>query len=200
MMMRSKLTGLTVAIAMLAAPAAHALDLAAVGVLNFHNFTADPEFSNPPDSKLGFGFGGLATFSFAPMVGLQVGALYVPQKIEGSNTVTYNTLQIPVAIRVSPIDLISVGVGGYFAAAMGDKTVVDVDTGAESTATFADDNAEETDIGLLGSVAVKLPVAPLISIVADARYLFGLSEQSTDDTVSIKNRDIQFLVGVNFGL
>lgn len=181
MMLRSKFV-LASAVALatiVAAPAAHALDLAAVGVLNLPNQSTDPEVDL--DGKLGFGFGGLATFGIAPMVGLQVGALYVPSKYEvAGTTVTSDALNIPLAVRVSPIDLLSVGVGGYYTASM------------ETNGT--------SDLGLLGSAAVKFPLAPLLGIVVDARYLFGIKDLAESDAASTKTRDIQVLVGLNFGI
>ena len=81
-------------------------------------------------SKLGMDYGVLASFSMAPLVSLQFGALMdkrkygVKETIEGFGIgeaeVTMNYIQIPVLLRLSVFPGLSVGAGGYYATGTGD--------------------------------------------------------------------------------
>jgi hypothetical protein len=185
---------------------AQAFDLAAVGVLNLSGTSIDPDPAGTEEGgKLGIGFGALAEMEWLPMIGIQFGLLYVKRTttVTGpglDSQLSANMLQIPVMVRISPIDFVSVGAGGYYAFAAGDLTARDNVTGLEVSTPFDSTNVSKSDVGLILGAALKFPIAPTLSLLADARYLLGLKDLDTTGATTSRTRDFQFLVGLNFGL
>src|SRR4051812_44117295 len=76
-------------------------------------------------AKFGFGGGAQVELPLSPMLGLEIGAIYLSRKSEFTNQLTGVSftgtyIQVPVQLRVWLNKFLSVGAGGYFASAMGD--------------------------------------------------------------------------------
>jgi hypothetical protein len=174
---------------------AHALDIKGYGAVNVYN-TAATDLAGATVSttaKPGFGFGAAGAIGIIPFIlEVDVGVLYMKRIwTQSSVDLSYATLQIPVMARVSAIPIISPGVGAYFATAMGDMSV------GSTTTTFASAGFNSLDIGLIGSVEAKFGILPMVKLVVDGRYLFGLTNSAT--TGDAKTREFQLLAGVSVG-
>ncbi len=176
---------------------AHALvNVSAVGSFNITNPKLDP--SNALVTA-GNGFGGGALISFPLMTAfeLETGLLYTPfvthiglAPLEANLTQKY--LVIPVIARFTLLPLISFGAGISYGIKSGDLTS---DNSLFSTAGMSAKN----NLGLTGSIALRLPLAPAFGILVDARYTLGLTDQD-DSASSQKFNQIQILAGLNFKL
>jgi hypothetical protein len=181
---------------------------AEIGVMLGYNMWS-PSFSVPTagvvstvSGKGGF-LGGLSyTASLVPMIGLEIDGLYVTRKadlvltglVNQTQTFSQNVIEIPVLLRLHLMPLISVGVGPYFALGMGNVTV----NGTSESYSAA--GVQTSDFGGVASVQLGLPLG-LVKLSLDARYVLGMKEQSTDtSTNSEKNREIQILAGLKFGM
>lgn len=182
--------------------AASAFDFSLLGTLSVSNYNFSP---NPRlDLSKGVGFGGGATvgFDWVPFFSWETGVLYMSHSITDSTTnldITYRYVDIPLWLRFSPIDLISVNFGAYFGIAA-DATV---DKGTPPGTLFRQDAAgniqRNNDFGLLGGVSLRFPIAPLIKLRMDALYQFGLANISTG-TLSQHSRNLDFFAGFMFDL
>jgi hypothetical protein len=181
---------------------ASAFDLAAVGVLNFTGNSITPDPGAGSSGKLGIGFGALAELEWLPMTSIQLGLLYLTRKSEAGvgNEISVKGLQIPLMVRISPIDFVSVGGGAFYTIGMGDVTAKNTVTNAEASSSFETAGISKSDVGLVLGAALKFPLAPTLSLLADARYLLGLKDVSTSAALETKTHDFQVLLGLNFGI
>jgi hypothetical protein len=155
------------------------------------------------NTKLGFGGGAQVEFGLGPMAGLEVGAVYLGRKTDISplnpafGELTYHYLQVPVQVRIWLNHFITVGVGGYYAMALGDITDANGNTATYSTA-----GLKKSDLGLIGSLGFNVPLAPTTSLMAEGRYAMGLQDINDPAVAgaSTKWTDIQMLVGLRFGM
>jgi hypothetical protein len=113
-----------------------------------------------------------------------------------TSVVEMGSYMVPVIFRTSfvPGGFVNVGAGAYYE--VGSTISQD---GVSST--YAAQGLKNHDLGLVGSAQVRLPLAPLVHVLADARYLMGLTEQSTDvaNHGSTKNRSLQVYAGLSVG-
>jgi hypothetical protein len=151
-----------------------------------------------PDTKLGYGGGAQIEFGLGPMVGLEIGAVYLGRKFQVSGSAvqtTTNYAQIPVQLRYWVGRYFSLGAGGYFAQAIGDVKFSD-----GSSASYASLNEKTSDYGLIGSVGLNAPLSPTASLFAEGRFAYGLDDQNTPAQANpARWQDIQVLVGLRFG-
>src|SRR5579885_2498578 len=194
----------------------HAIVLVILGVLSFGTSSAnagmmhfsifgDGTWSQPDQtgatfsSKLGYGGGAQVEFGLGPMAGLEIGAIYLSRKFNESpstldTTTTY--VQVPVQLRYWVGRYFTIGVGGYYAFAVGDVKFSDGSSVPYSTVGF-----KKNDYGLLGSAGLNFPMGPGTAFFAEGRYAYGLDDQNDPaQTNSTKWRDIQVLVGLRFGM
>lgn len=160
----------------------------------------DSEPNSPTrEPKLGFGGGMLMEFDAAPMVGFETGALYVARTFEQGSpaqTYNYNYLMIPALLRVTALDFLTFGAGGYYAAAMGDVKYAGASTSWNAA------NAKKSDYGVTGALGLLFDVGPLTALRIEGRYNHGLmniEKNSTNGSTS-KWREILFIAGLTFGM
>ncbi len=161
-------------------------------------------FSYTPNTE--YGGGALLEFGIVPFVGLELGALYLPRSFQYTPlyytniTVTLKTIQYPVLLRAYLFDMLSIGAGGYYAKYIsGVKYETSTPAGIQNTSnTLALSNLEESDYGLVGSVAIYIPFSKLSRLMLDGRYTVGLKDNSLA-TNEIKYNDIQVLAGLQVG-
>ena len=143
------------------------------------------------------------------MFNLEIDAIYVNRKFEiatsapTDDTISYQALQIPVLLRINllPGGLVSVGAGGYYEVGMGSISDTNDTNGSVSSETYSSALIKTSDFGLLGSLRVQIPVFIRTHVLVDARYLYGLTEQSTaPSTATIKNRYVQVFAGLGFSI
>ncbi len=192
---------------------AHALEVGVEGGLNFwsapttFSVTAPATATNANSPSAEFMGGAFASFGIMPLFDLEAGIYYANKKntqtsnitVSGSttSTVSVNTASsylFPVLLRTNFLPFVNAGAGVYYEAGTGNVTSNGV---SES---YSAAGLKQSDFGLLVSGQVKLPIAPLIHVLLDARYLLGLTEQSTNSaSYSTKNRYVQLMGGVTFG-
>jgi hypothetical protein len=168
------------------ASASYAATISLVGTGDISN----PSNSGSSDSygnKVGFGGGALMDFRLMERTAFEVGGLYITRKLDDTTTgdVTQtHAIQVPVLLRFYLHPMISIGFGGYWAHASSDAT---------------SQGYKSSDYGLVGGAAVRFPLTQAMRLLVDVRYNDGLANVSTGDA-TIKNRDIQALVGFQFAL
>lgn len=191
------------ALALSALPlSAHALKLSIVGAGNYAN--ADNQSAADYSAKASFGAGGLLEFRLLPAIGLEVGALYVPRQYElGTNSSTYTTkqnlLQVPVMLRANLMNVLSLGVGGYYGKYLGSPTYTAASGTAPLAGQYGSGGLASSDYGTIASLAVYTSLTPLTRLLFDARYV--ISAKAFDEAApDRKFRDVQLLVGLQMGL
>jgi hypothetical protein len=200
MLKASRFLVLGIFVLLSAASASQAGTFSLVGVGD----VSKPSFSDSTDSygsKIGYGGGILFDHGLAPWTSLEIGALYVGRKADDTTTgivASSHAIQVPVLIRWWMVPMFSIAGGGYYARGIGNIDNTD-GSGASSTVSYADDGYKMNDYGLTGSVALRLPLSTSMRLYVDGRYNYGLANiSSVSDTV--KNRDIQVLVGFQFAM
>jgi hypothetical protein len=204
----TEISGLVIVLGLMTASVSEAGTFSLVGVGDVNKPSVGGEAS--PDStgtKVGLGGGALIDFGIAPWTSFEVGALYVNREAVDttlSENVSKHAIQVPVLIRWWLEPMFSIAVGGYFAHGIGDVTTTNSISGGEvSSGSYADNNYKSNDYGLTGSVAIRLPITQSMRFLVDARYNYGLTNYYNDPLnsgVTIKNRDIQALVGFQFAM
>jgi hypothetical protein len=170
---------------------ANAMRFSLVGAANQSKPEYSPEVSTT--GKFGFGGGGLLEFGLVPTLGLELGLLALPRKYEVGNTLAEQSgFQVPVLLRAHLGNIFSLGVGGYYTKYGSDLKL----NGA--TTTYSAANWSDTDYGIATSVAFYSSIGPMTRLLFDARYLIG-AKDNDDGAAEKKFRDIQLLLGVQFG-
>lgn len=181
---------------------AHAIvEVAAVGGtdLTFVSDSSTTSYSVKP----GYAFGAMGQLDLNPAMGLEVDALYIQRKYgyaagPFSGDISAKYFMLPVLVRITALPILSVGIGGYYAQAIGD--ISGTLNGAEFTQSFSSGNISNSDFGGVASVQLKSSLAPFMSLLLDARYILGLKNISTVSGQDKKMRDFQALAGISFGL
>lgn len=185
---------------------AFALKLSIVGVGNLSSPEPRPSFVDYT-AEGAFGGGGLMELGLLPTLGLEFGALYAPRKFSYNTspdvtvTKTMNMVQIPVVLRATLGGVLSLGLGGYYALYNSDQqTEVKSDRGTVlSTSSYLLNNHEETDYGIVTSLALYVPFTPLSRFVLDGRYNMGVKDNDLGPNET-KYNDIQILAGIQLGM
>lgn len=140
----------------------------------------------------------------------ETGLLYVTRSIaNGTFTSMASALQVPLLARYDVIsDLVSVGLGGYYAYGIG-QVGTDGQDGVTRYVGYDTAGIHRIDYGIVASVGGSYPVADEVDIMADVRYNYGLARESTsgvyDPSLGTGNsnlyfRMVQALVGFRFFL
>lgn len=189
---------------------AQAFELGVLGGLHYTHVAIDPTAAGVKYlSKGAPSFGVYIETSMTPLMGFELGAFYVPRKyqatLDSTNTdvtTTITQFQIPALIRFHLIPLLSFGVGGYYAHSLGDIHTEGKSFNIPVTqnASYDSQFLSENEFGVLGSVRLEVPILPLMSVMADVRYLRELKNLNTSATSThIKFHGAQMLVGASFG-
>jgi hypothetical protein len=182
-----------------------AFDVSVVGIGDIATPSADPSFEI--GNKFGLGFGANLEVDIAPMWSLEAGLFHVNRKYAAENialggllspTVSSRYLMIPLLLRWGLLETFTIGAGGYYASALGDLSLSQGSISVDIP--YSNLSLSKSDFGLVGSARLKLPLAPTLSILADGRYLLGLSDVNEISSQSFKWRDMQFLLGLAFGI
>ncbi len=183
------------------------LSVSAVGTLDFSNASISTAAANVNTSlgtSVGFGF--LASTSVIPMFSLELGALYVPRKVNindsnGNNLSTTKApyLEIPLLLRFTALPIVSIGAGPYYAHSAGSLTVSAPNV-ADTSPSFSDQGVATSDFGVEASVAASFPILPMLSVMGDLRYLWGLTNLDSSGVTTNHARDVEFLVGLTLSL
>jgi opacity protein-like surface antigen len=146
------------------------------------------------DSLIGLG-GGIGTeFHLNETFGIGLDVLYIQKKLgaeindEFEISVQTNYLMVPLLLRVSPIEMLTFGLGGYFAYGIGETSI----TVNDVTITDDIDDDAQTDYGLTVALGAKFPLSDQIGIFLEGRYNMGLKDM--DNSV----QDIQGFVGLSY--
>jgi hypothetical protein len=186
-------------IGLVTAPASQAGSYSLVGVGDYAN-------QNPSvTSKLGLGGGILFDDFVTRGVQFEFGALYLTRKFDSgggssdSLELTYHEIQVPVLLKFRLLPLFHIGVGGYWATAVGSVDDEDSTSPSKSNSSesISDAGMKSIDYGLLGTAGFALPLGRGgTHFLIDARYAYGLANVSNSGTTN--NRDIEILAGFSF--
>jgi hypothetical protein len=156
-------------------------------------------------SKAAFGGGFLVGFNLNFVTELEFGALYMGRHYtypvaSGTGEDSYSRYEIPVILRLNLLKYLTIGGGAYYSVPTGQSTYTLTPSGSSgsSTTSNAADNFKN-DFGGVGSVSIKIPLNIATSLVLDGRYLYGLINTTKASAETIKTRDIEALIGFNFG-
>lgn len=165
---------------------APAAEFSAVGALNFNRGAGAPTGAVGWASGTTFGGGVLLGQTANPFINLEGGFMFMPREYtEGFLQYGFSTLEFPVMLRVTALPILSFAAGGYYARVVDHK----------GTDLIINDN----DAGLGLSVAVRFPIAPMIGLLFDGRYMHGLTNLDKRGT-TLNRRDFQILGGLSFSL
>jgi hypothetical protein len=178
------------------------LEFGAVGLVNFS--MARISFSNQTAAGYGggtaFGGGIFASVPFLPAFRIESGLFYVPELYSTFSTVyMFNELQVPILVRFTPIPFLSVGAGGYVGLGIGNVSITS-GTNASTSTTYQQQFLTQFDWGLVASVQLDLPLSPEWSILADARYQFGLQDMNSTVNSGTYTGGLMVLAGVKYSL
>lgn len=113
-----------------------------------------------------------------------------------TETVSYRMIFFDGVVRVG-LPIIGVGIGPYFGVAL--PTVdVNVNGTTRPSRSMASEGLKYADYGGLASARIRISPGKF-GITADLRYLYGLCNMAKSAGTSVKTREIQALVGFDFG-
>lgn len=174
---------------------AFAVELGFMGGMNYSGASTNTT-STTIENKASFAAGVLASEHFIesmPELSIEGGLFYASRAWEFSGIdVGAGYLEVPVTAQYWFIPQLSAGAGGYFGYGMGDVSV------GTATASFTDSSMKRADYGLLGNLAFKQSIAENMSLLASARYMFGLANMSDVASVTNNYRNMQFMAGVGY--
>jgi hypothetical protein len=189
---------------------ANALEVGLLGGLNFWNPSVSPSAgaTTVTSTSGDVAFGAFIKKDLNLLFDLEVDAIYMRKKntlvyggsFSGLGTVSLemSSVMIPVLIRTSffPGGFLNLGAGAYYEAGTNRGVVTNGSPG-----TYSGSSLNHSDLGLIGSAQVRLPIFPLVHAIVDARILHGLQEQSTDtSSQTVKNNSIQAFAGLSVGI
>jgi hypothetical protein len=184
---------------------AHAMRFSLVGAANM----SEPKVAGTKYTAVnGFGYGALLEFGIMPFFTMELGALSLPRNFEyGQNvpsvahtTVKMKMLEVPVVFKAYLGHALSVGLGGYYAKYKGDISYESTDAFGQTSVTNKTLSAaghSASDYGLVTSLGLYIPLAPLTRIILDGRYTIGIKNNNIGAGTTTYN-DLQLLAGVRF--
>jgi hypothetical protein len=190
-------------LAFLAPQAAHAMRFSLVGAANM----SEPKTAGTTNkASNAFGYGALLEFVPLPFFGFEIGALSLPRKYEYDVTspavyttkVSLKMIEVPLVLKAYLGHAMSVGIGGYWAKYKDSVTYENIYPGGSetmSTKTLSDAGNTATDFGLVTSLGLYFPLAPLTRIIVDGRYTLGVKDNDPGAGTKTYN-DIQLLAGI----
>lgn len=190
----------------------HAIEVALEGGLSFDTPTMSSTNGGAAPSltsKSSIAYGLFAGYSMFPGFQLESGVMLLPRSFSQTDglgnlaNTEFKSYMIPVMMRFTLLPLISIGGGAYYATGTGNVSSTVTLTGGGGTVSGESDfntaGIKKSGYGALASVRLGLPLAPLVHLLVDGRYLMDLSERSTDATESLKFKDLQVLGGISIG-
>ncbi len=157
-------------------------------------------------SPLSFQYGGglLIGYHMLSSLSAEWGLLYLPRGFNQTfsstsvaSPVVWNSIQIPLLLRVSLMPTFSIGLGGYFSHGIGSMTT------SAGLVPFGGNNGVNSygadDYGIVGSAKLKIELIPSLSLVIDGRYLIGFVNINKNAGASTVLTDFQGLAGIQFG-
>ncbi len=172
-------------VCLLALPrAASAFELSVLGTASLSRYQLQPAPTSQT-SGAGFGLGVLAATDLTPALSLESGALFFNHffsYVSDSNVVHVQTglVKIPLWLSVSPMEMLAVKVGPYFAI-------------AES----ASPGSLSSDYGFHVGGSLLLPLAPESRFRFDLLYEYGLASLSAANLTTQNSRNILILAGID---
>jgi hypothetical protein len=192
---------------------AHALEAGILGGVNHWGPSAEIGSASPGGtlstaSVMDSSFGAFVKTGLNPLFDVELDVIYMKKRMVetfggtaaalGSPTVETSSYLIPVLVRTSFVP------GGFFNVGAGAYYEIGTNRGVIKNGTYQSYESQflkHNDLGLIGSAQVRIPLLPLVHGILDGRYLFGLTEQSTDTTqFSSKNRSFQAFLGLSVGI
>jgi hypothetical protein len=189
---------------------AHALEVGLLGGLNFWGYGFTPPTGATLTGKTSgqLGLGAFVKTGLNPILDLELDLIYMKKKNTitiaagtASQTNVFETASymIPVMVRTSfiPGGFVNVGAGAYYEIGTSNGVTFD-----GASVTYSDAGVKHHDLGLIGSVQLRMPILPLVHFLVDGRYLYGLNEQNNDVATSgnFKNRSYQAFAGISVGI
>lgn len=199
MRIASRFLGLAVMVGLVSATASQAATFSLVGVAD-SNTPSVGGGSDTYGSKFGLGGGALLDFGVGSWKSFEIGALYVNRETNDTTlgvTTSAHAIEVPVLLRWWLHPMFSIAAGGYYAQGIGNVTTSGNETSSQS---YSDAGYKTNDLGLTGSVAFRLPITTSMRFLVDGRYNYGLTNVSSDSDTTIKNRDVQLLLGLQFSM
>jgi hypothetical protein len=175
---------------------ARATGLGVYGIAGLTGSSATPPGPILPPAYHGrwnLGFGGFVRGDMVPGFELEIGASFLKRtyRLNDVGNMDFQTLEIPVMVRVTGIPILTLGAGTYGAFKVGDRNVEPAAAGLAPT-------LKGFDFGLVGALGVEFPFGPA-GVFAELRYLFGLSDLD-DGAYSLQTRNFQGIAGVRIGI
>ena len=189
-------TGRLIALAIIvssfaALPTANAAGIGVYGVAGLSGTASTP----PPTygGKFNAGFGAFVRGDMIPGLDLEIGATLLKRTYNLNDLATfdYQTLELPIMLRVTAIPILTVGGGIYGAFKLGSQTTDPAVAAVAPT-------VKGFDFGLVGALGVEFPFGPA-GVFAELRYLFGLTNMD-DGGGSFQTRNMQGIAGVRIGI
>lgn len=224
-------------------PGARALELIPVGTYQISDLTTNnngtsgalngggtlTQNNNSSGDKAGGGL--LMRAGLEQNVALEFGVLYLPREMtsnfslsgaaSGNGAYTtqwdFNYIQVPVLIRIHLLPMVSLGVGAYYAHAIGQIKETNTAPGGGTITgssnpnfySYGDKSVPTDDYGLEAALGAQLPLTSSVKFYADFRYLWGLQNIALPASTALLTsgglqadtnhwRDIQFLAGLSF--
>lgn len=190
-------------LALLTPYSAHAMRFSVVGAANMSEpKTAGTNYK----ASNGFGYGALLEFVPMPFFGMEMGVLSLPRKYETGVTTpdTYTSkismkmIEVPLVLKAYLGHAMSIGIGGYWAKYKDSVTYENIYPGGSvtmNTKTLKEAGNSATDYGLVTSLGLYFPIAPLTRIIIDGRYTLGAKDNDLGGGKKTFN-DIQLLGGI----
>jgi hypothetical protein len=123
----------------------------------------------------------------------------------GTTSFSQTALEVPVLARMNVADFLAFGLGGYVAYGIG-NVAYETDgllTGSktQSSGSYSDQDLQQTDYGLLASVAIKIHYEPTRAVLIDFRYAMGLNDVNKDKSTTSphlveKYTEFQAMLGI----
>ncbi len=199
---------------------------AKVGV-NFGSASYDPDLPSflSKSGHTGLVFNAIVELGFIPMLALQIEPGYIQngseisgplfqdqfgQSVSGKITNKVSYLEIPILLKLkipTPGGVSPYVYAGPDIAFLLSANETDEPNGYPSSDSDQKDFTSSTNFGLDLGAGVGFNVAPLISLIVDARYALGLSnvlsdkgQQQSGSNQKVKTKGFQIAAGVMFGL
>ncbi len=175
-----------------------------LGGLNFQNDSITPANVGVTTSAKGaLTYGATFEMPVNPVMDFEFGALSVGSKTKSSTalgdaTVSTRSVMIPVMLRFTALPILDFGVGGYYAILPSKYTIEGSTIPGLIDGDYTTTTAAKNDYGLRAGVRAKLPLAPLLHVLVDLSYNFGLKDTDTTSTTE-KTRAYSLLAGVAIG-
>jgi Outer membrane protein beta-barrel domain len=171
-------------------------DIAAVGGITLADPTGANVLSNSDyNPQVGYLVGALANFYFHPNGSIELGALFVSRQYSaGTANFATNGFEVPGMVRWWPFPFFSIGVGGYLHQFIGNLAVSDA-SGNYNSQSFASQNLNTTDLGLVGGAQFRIPILTQCNILLDGRFLYGLTDLNSLSSTGFYERTFEFIGG-----